>query len=91
MNPIERDFQDFLARPRRNPAPAGEDDFTAFLRAESRAGRLREWSEGQWIEFGKRYGLSGEDVTRLIEAAAGWVEDTTLGGTVPPEASAWIR
>ena len=92
MNPITEKFQRFIAEPRvrRNPAPrAIEDDVTTFLRELNRKGELRAWDEADWIQFGRGLGLTNEEISELVEQAAGWVEDTTEHGKLPPEPAAW--
>ena len=90
MNPLIAKMDKFLEAPRRNaPGPRGEDEFSAFLRELSRTGQLKSYSESQWIQYGRRFGLDDEKIAQLVEQAASWVQDTTDGGKRPPEPAAW--
>jgi hypothetical protein len=90
MNPLISQFEKFLDSPRRNSGgPRGEDEYSSFLRELSATGRLKAYSEAEWIQMGKEFGLTDDQIAQLVEQAAGWIEDTTEGGTKPPEPAAW--
>ena len=74
-------------RPRANPQ---EDDLTGFLRLLSKEHELTGWSEGDWVDAGRSVGLTDDEITAWMEAAAGWVADTedTPEGMEP---AAWTR
>lgn len=89
MNPLIAKMEKFLGARRNPPGPRGEDEFSLFLRELSRTGQLKSYTESQWIEFGRRFGLDDGRTAQLVEQAASWVQDTTLGGARPPEPAAW--
>lgn len=88
MNLIAQRFEEFLTS-RRAPNPAGEDDFSQFLRELAKGGGVPDYSEDQWIAFGLDFGLDAERTAALVEQAASWVRDTTDGGARPPTPAAW--
>lgn len=71
-NELERLFTRFLDAPRANPE-RGPDEFTAFLLELDRAGKLKTFSEAEWIETGRKFGLSDAEIVGWIEQAAGMI------------------
>lgn len=61
---------------RHNPPPDGEDEITRFLREMDKAGRLHTFSEPDFFEVGKLFGLDDDQVAAAIEQAASWIENT---------------
>lgn len=68
-------LRDYLgSHPRSNP-PGSE--LTGFLQTLSRDHELAGWTEGDWVDAGRSINLSDDEITEWVEAAAGWVADTS--------------
>jgi len=91
MNPLVSKFEKFNRglSVKNPPSMRGEDDITSFLRVLDASGEIGKFSEGDWIEFGKREGMSDLEIVELIEQAAGWVPNTDTGRRI--EAAAWTK
>lgn len=73
MNVLEEKFDAFL---KRHPNPVGakkEDELSAFLRELDKKGELKTFSEADWIETGRSFGLNDHEIAEWIEQAAGWL------------------
>lgn len=72
MSELLREFERFESS-KENPVEGEEDEFTAFLRKLDAEGKLRTFSEEDWYTLGSAHGLDDEEISELVEQAAGWL------------------
>ena len=92
-NELKRELDAFMVRSgeRRGgvyPNPPVEKLYQ-FLEVLSEKGKLLDYSEQDWVEAGRSYGLNDDEISNWIETAASWVDDTTQDGEFDPEPSFW--
>jgi len=95
MNTLKEELDEFMEErgERRggvypNPPIAKLDEFLEVL---SSNGMLLNYSEKDWVEAARSYGLTDDQAADWIETAASWIEDTTEEGKYEPEEAAWAR
>jgi hypothetical protein len=88
MSELVREFEKFRAEPLPNPGPRGEDEVTTFLRQLDAQRKLRAFSEGEWEALGSHLGLNQEEISELIEQAAGMVAEEQVDIS-DQDAGAW--
>lgn len=87
MNELKAELDRFMGGARANPG--GEEKLYDFLQELSTEGRLFDYSEQDWVEAGRAYGMDDDEIAAWVETAASWLTDTTEGGEVEPEQSSW--
>lgn len=86
MNELKEELDRFMGGVRPNPPEA---KLYEFLEVLSEDGRMFDYSEEDWVEAGRAYGMTDDEVSDWIETAASWLTDTTEGGEYEPEHSFW--
>lgn len=86
MNELKQELDRFMGGARSNPE---SERLYEFLQELSSEGKLFDYSEQDWVEAGRAYGMSDDEVAAWVETAASWLDDTTEGGEYEPEHSAW--
>lgn len=87
-NELLEELREFMGSVRRNPP---EEKMYEFLQELSSDGKLFDYSEEDWVEAGRAYQMSDDEVAQWIETAASWLQDTTEEGTQDPEPSFWAQ
>lgn len=92
-NTLKRELDTFMVKrgERRGgvyPNPPMEKLYE-FLEVISKEGKLLDYSEQDWVEAGRSYGLTDDDISNWIETAASWIDDTTDEGKFDPEPAFW--
>lgn len=62
-----------------NPAPKGEDELTRFLWDLSKRGEIGKFEEADWIDMGKKLGLTPEETNELIRQSASFLGEGPRG------------
>jgi hypothetical protein len=86
MNELKAELDRFMEGTRSNPPTERLYDFLGDLSSE---GKLFDYSEQDWVEAGRSYGMSDNEISAWIETAASWLDDTTEGGEYEPAHSFW--
>lgn len=85
-NELLLELEQFMGSVRSNPP---EEKLYDFLQELSTEGKLFDYSEQDWIEAGRAYEMSDDDIAGWIETAASWLDDTTEGGEEEPLEAFW--
>lgn len=86
MNQLKEELDRFMGGTRLNPPT---EKMYEFLQELSSEGKLFDYSEQDWVEAGRSYGMSDDEISNWVETAASWLTDTTDHGDYEPETSAW--
>lgn len=86
MNDLQAELDRFMRGARPNPPEA---KMYEFLEALSENGKLFDYSEQDWVEAGRSYGMSDNEIASWVETAASWLDDTTEDGEYEPEPAFW--
>ncbi len=87
-NALKTELDRFMRGARVNP-PEGK--LYEFLEVLSEEGKLLDYSEQDWVEAGRSYGMTDDEVASWIETEASWIDDTTEEGKYEPQESVWAR
>ena len=87
MNELKAELDQFMGGAKSNPPQEGR--LYEFLQELSSDGKLFDYSEQDWVEAGRAYGMSDDEVAAWIETAASWLTDTTEHGEYEPEQTFW--
>lgn len=85
-NELLLELDRFMGGARSNPPQA---KLYEFLKVLSANGALLDYSEQDWVEAGRKYGLTDDEIAAWVETAASWIDDTTDEGRFEPEPSFW--
>ena len=77
MNALEKEYARFESSSTRgNPGYLWEvSDLSRFLRHLSAEEKLGDFSQGDWIEFGRDKGLNDDQIGSMLEGTATWIVD----------------
>jgi hypothetical protein len=81
-------LEQYMGSVRSNPP---EEKLYDFLQEISAEGKLFDYSEQDWIEAGRAYGMADDQISSWIETAASWLDDTTEEGKYDPETAFWVE
>jgi hypothetical protein len=85
-NALKSELDRFMRGARVNPPEVKLYEFLQELSAE---GKLFNYSEQDWVEAGRSYGMTDDEISNWIETAASWIDDSTEEGKYEPEDAAW--
>ena len=86
MNELKEKLDRFMGSVKVNPPT---EKLYEFLEELSSEGKFFGYSERDWIEAGRSYSMTDNEIAAWIETAASWLDDTTEGGEYEPEHSFW--
>ena len=88
MNELKEELDRFMGSFRSNPPTEKLNEFLEVLSSE---GKLFDYSEQDWVEAGRSYGMSDDEIASWVETAASWLDDTSEGGKYELEPSFWAE
>jgi hypothetical protein len=85
-NQLLTELDKFMHGVRTNPPEA---ELYVFLKYLSEKRKLVDYSEQDWVDAGRAYGMTDDEISNWVETAASWIDDTTENGKYEPEKSSW--